>query len=198
MIRRIFIDLDDVCNTFTMYTLYSVGCPVSSTDYGDYPAECGYDIVAAANQLLGRPQFTVPAFWDAIPRGIWATVPPSLLFPWLVHAAEEIVGRENVCIATSPTKDPECLAGKLEWIHRHMPQWMWRQYAITPRKYLLARPDSLLIDDHPGNIDQFEAHGGRGVLVPRPWNSAYGNDPLQYVREQLGRHVSSHRLLRCS
>jgi hypothetical protein len=187
VIRRIFIDLDDVCNTFTMYALHVVGCPVGPIDYTDYPAECGYDIVAAANRLLGKPPFTINAFWDAIPREVWATVPQSAIFPWLIDFAEQLVGRENVCIATSPTKDPDCLAGKLEWIHRNLPPWMWRQYVVTPRKHLLARADSLLIDDHSENIQRFQTHGGACITVPRPWNSLYGHDPYEHIRRELCR-----------
>ncbi len=33
MIRRIFLDLDDTCNTLAMHVLEKVGCPVSPTDY---------------------------------------------------------------------------------------------------------------------------------------------------------------------
>jgi hypothetical protein len=186
VIRRIFIDLDDVCNVFTMYALRVVGCPVR-LDYSDYPAKCGYDIVAAANRLLGETRFTASSFWDAIPREVWATVLPSTLFPWLIHAAERLVGRENVCIATSPTKDPDCLAGKLEWIHCNMPSWMWRQYVVTPRKHLLARADSLLIDDYPENIQRFEQHGGICITVPRPWNCCCQCDPFEHVHRELCR-----------
>ena len=32
---RIFLDQDDVCNTFTMYALKRIGCKVSATDYAD-------------------------------------------------------------------------------------------------------------------------------------------------------------------
>ena len=95
-----------------------------------------------------------------------------------MEACAEAVGRENVCITTSPTKCPESLAGKLEWIHGHFPEWMHRQYAITPRKHLFARADSLLIDDHSENIERFEAHGGHAILVPRPWNPYHGIGPM--------------------
>jgi 5'(3')-deoxyribonucleotidase len=102
-----------------------------------------------------------------------------------LHLAARLVGQENVCIATSPTKCPESLAGKLDWIHRVMPPWMHRQYAITPRKHLLARPDALLIDDVEANIERFEAGGGRGVLVPRPWNRLRGQDPFEAIERQM-------------
>ena len=52
MIRRIFLDLDDACNTLAMHVLASVGCKVEPTNYQQYPREYGYDVVAAANYLL--------------------------------------------------------------------------------------------------------------------------------------------------
>jgi len=188
---RIFLDQDDVCNTFTMYALQRIGCKVSPTNYADYPP-VGYDIVAAANWLGGR-QYTVPDFWNSIGRQVWATVPESEVFPWLLEEAARSAGRENVCIATAPTKDPDCLAGKLEWIHRHFPAWMHRQYVLTPRKHFLAQPGAVLIDDNEENIHQFEAHGGMGILVPRPWNSAWGRKPLAYLKERLHSTVPSQQ-----
>ena len=191
---RIFLDQDDVCNTFTMYALQRIGCKVSATDYAEHPP-VGYDIVAAANRLGGW-QYTVPDFWDSISREVWATVPESEVFPWLLEEAARLAGRENVCIATAPTKDPDCLAGKLEWIHRHFPAWMHRQYVLTPRKHFLAQPGAVLIDDNEENVRQFEAHGGTGILVPRPWNSAWGKRPLAYLKEKLRGTVPSSRRLR--
>jgi hypothetical protein len=186
MIRRIFLDLDDTCNTLAMHVLAYVGCPVDPADYRQYPAAFSYDITAAANHLLGRERFNGPAhFWTAITRTAWAECPASEIFPWVLHLAARLVGQENVCIATSPTKCPESLAGKLDWIHRVMPPWMHRQYAITPRKHLLARPDALLIDDVEANIERFEAGGGRGVLVPRPWNRLRGQDPFEAIERQM-------------
>jgi hypothetical protein len=47
---------------------------------------------------------------------------------------------------------------------------MHRQYTITPRKYIAADGETLLIDDNFDNITAFRAHGGQGLLVPKPWN----------------------------
>ena len=186
MIRRIFLDLDDVCNTLGMHVLHEVGCKVSSDDYNEYPIQLGYGVHLAANYLLGYARYETPAaFWSIIDRKVWAECPTSEIFPWILLRAARLVGRENVCIATSPTKCPESLAGKLDWIHRVMPSWMHRQYAVTPRKHLFARPDSLLIDDTEANLDRFQEEGGQGILVPRPWNKRWGQDPFEAVDEQL-------------
>ena len=188
MIRRIFLDLDDVCNTMTMHLLRYVGCQVDPRDHAQYPSHIGYDISEAANFLLGRRRFAAPGdFWQAITRPVWAECPTSEIFPWVLHRAARLVSRENVCIATCPIKCPECLAGKLDWIHRYMPPWMHRQYAITPRKHFLARPDTLLIDDNADNINRFQAEGGHGVLVPAPWNKLWGTDPFEALESQMER-----------
>ena len=190
MIRRIFLDLDDVCNTLAPFVLHSLGCAIAPADYRAYPRQFGYDITKAANYMLGGPRYTPAALWASIPRSVWAEVPESDFFHWLLRACAEAVGRENVCIATSPTKCPESLAGKLEWIHAHCPRWMHRQYAITPRKHLFARPDSLLIDDYGQNADRFRALGGHAILVPRPWNDNWAFDPRGLLEEKLAAALS--------
>lgn len=185
VIRRIFLDLDDVCNTLAPFVLHSVGCDIGPSDYTRYPRAHGFNISDAANEMLNEAHYTPATLWASIPRAVWVKVPESDFFPWLLDACAKAVGRENVCIATSPTKDPECLAGKLEWIHDHFPEWMHRQYAITPRKHLFARPDSLLIDDYGDNVERFKAHGGHAITVPRPWNDEWASDPRSYLEEQL-------------
>lgn len=187
MIGRIYLDLDDVCNTLAPFVLNAVGCPIGPTDYASYPRQHGFNISDVANEMLGEARYTPSTLWASIPRSVWVKVPESDIFHWLLDTCAEAVGRENICIATSPTKDPECLAGKLEWIHDHFPEWMHRQFAITPRKHLFARPDSLLIDDCPANTTRFESCGGSAILVPRPWNDAWGHDPKTFLEENLGR-----------
>ena len=183
MIRRIFLDLDDVCNTLAPFVLHSVG--------GDLARSTIRTIRGASLQYLGRRQRHVGR--TAIHPGHALGVDPafnlmrgspnrtSFLGCWT--PAAQAVGRENVCIATRPQKNPDCLAGKLEWIHDHFPEWMHRQYAITPRKHLFARPDSLLIDDYSENIERFEAHGGHAITVPRPWNEHWALNPRRYLKE---------------
>ena len=169
-----------------MHVLYCVGCPVDPRDYRQHPAAFGYEIHEAANHLLGRRKFAnAGQFWSTITRTNWAECPSVRNLPLDFAAGRPAGRRENVCIATSPTKCPESLAGKLDWIHRVMPPWMHRQYAITPRKHLFARPDALLIDDLEANLERFQAGGGHGILVPRPWNRLRGTDPFEAIDEQL-------------
>lgn len=174
MIKRILLDLDDVCNRFTMSALWHVGCRVDPMDDRTHPGGGNYDVVAIANQLYGYERFTKQKFWDSFPQRFWATVPPSAEFPYLIGWCESLVGQENVCLLTSPTIDPDCLAGKLEWIHNFCPKWLHRQFLVGPRKRFCAHSEALLIDDADKNVDEFRDWGGRALLVPRPWNSAAG------------------------
>ena len=185
---RIFLDLDDVLNCCTMAALKYVGCPVDPYDYSVFNPAWGWNIVAAANALHpSRRQFTEATFWQSIKRDFWATVPPSCDIG-LIRDCAELVGCDNVCILSSPTLDPDCLAGKLEWIHAHLPSWFRRQFLIGPRKHFCARPDALLIDDRDKNVEDFRAHGGQAILMPRPWNTRHDHpNPGAYVSRILRR-----------
>ena len=195
MIRRIYLDLDDVCNTLSMYFLRLAGCNVSATDYGDLPTKGSADLAFAANELLGltgEDAYTRESFWDRFTREDWANVPETPEFPWLLEQCERLVGRENILIATSPTKDPECAAGKVDWIQEHFPSWMHRQYAITPRKWFFGHDrDSLLVDDNAENARLFVLNGGQALLVPRPWNEHRDCSTSLFLVEHFGRLLGS-------
>ena len=62
MIQRIFLDLDDTCNTLAMHVLACVGCKVRSTDYTQHPGEFRCD-------LMGRQGILRP--WN----GLWGQDP---------------------------------------------------------------------------------------------------------------------------
>lgn len=169
-INRIILDLDDVLNSCTMFLLHTLGCDVGPFDYDRYPAEVGYDMIGAWAKLCGRNKVDVPVFWEWISRRTWEMMPCSGQF-WLIDSAASLVGQDNVLIATSPTKSPDCLFGKYQWMENHLPDWMKRQYAITPRKHWFARPGVLLIDDCGPNCEAFTDLGGEAILLPRPWNT---------------------------
>jgi len=180
---RIFLDLDDVCNCFTLYALRQVGCIVGNHDYHLYNHHWGWDIVKAANHLHPDPRryFTKQSFWELIKREHWARVPWSMEFLPLLRRCIELVSQDNVCILSCPTLDPDCLAGKLEWIRDFMPKDMQRQYLIGPRKHFCASPNALLIDDSDDNVTAFRIHGGQAILMPRPWNSLWDRMSWRHV-----------------
>lgn len=172
MIRRIFIDLDGVLNRFQGWVFKRLGLDYDPLSYKQYPVEAGWDIVKAANIIAGEERWTTSAFWKSVTQDVWATVPLSDEAHWLLGHCEQLVGRDNIAILTSPTLAPDCAAGKVEWIQQYMPKWLQRQFFIGPKKRLIAAPDALLIDDSSDNIDEWVKAGGKGLIVPRPWNRA--------------------------
>lgn len=181
MIKTIFVDLDDVLNVFTMHALKWVGCDGTQ----GYNPEWGWDIVRAANALHPTRAFTPNQFWRALGRDCWSSAPKSEICDGLLNACADYVGRENVCILSSVTIDPECVAGKHEWVLSHLPRWMHRQFLFGTKKDVCAHPEALLIDDCDSNIVKFRAAGGHTITVPRPWNclNAYGTQ--NYVEATL-------------
>lgn len=89
-------------------------------------------------------------------------VPPEVWFdleeyPWTQDFVPYI---DFVC--TAPWDDLSC-AGKSAWIRTHLGleknQWM-----ICRSKWIIARSDRLLIDDHDKNCTRFVGAGGRAFL----------------------------------
>lgn len=169
---KIFLDLDDVLNRFTMHALAHVGCPVDVMDDSICDPALGFDLLARANARHPTRGFTYTEFWNMWDFNAWANIPVSSEFHFLLDSCEYLVGKENICILTAPiVTSPGCLGGKLAWIHNYLPKWLHNQYLIGPLKHYCARPDALLIDDADHNIDAWREHGGQAILVPRPWNS---------------------------
>lgn len=189
MIRRILLDIDDVCNNCTKYALQWACCPMDYDNFDTvYPRELGYDIVAVANRLLGFKRFDIKGFWNMIPQAYWASCPPTQHFEMILDLCADLVGRDHVCFLTGPTKDPGCLAGKLEWIGRYAPEWMHRQYLIGPRKQFAAMHEALLIDDNQVNTDSFCEWGGNALVFPRPWNKNWNLDAGEYITSEFARY----------
>jgi len=165
-----------------MPALAHVGCDIDPTSFNDFDPTWGFDILKAANALCPNWEpFTLASFWRAFGRKEWANFPVSDEFQWLLNSCKALVGRENIYILTTPILDPDCAAGKMEWIYKYCPKWLHRQYLIGPCKHMCARPNALLIDDSDENVNKFREHGGQALLVPRPWNSLHEVNTMKYL-----------------
>lgn len=93
----------------------------------------------------------------------------------------------QIYLLTTPMSNVESPTGRWSWIKNHMPVYYKCTIITQAPKHLLARPDTLLIDDKDENIDGFIEAGGRGLLVPRPWNRAHlqADRTVEVVREFL-------------
>jgi len=186
----IVLDLDDVLNTMTLPIMDQIfDCNIGPYEYNHFPWQVGYDIIAAVAQYHDEPELTPKAFWNTVPGSFWADAPKSHECDELVQLAGDLVGHENVSIATTPTKCPEAHGAKVEWINQNLPEWIHRQYFLTPRKWRLAQPGVILIDDHDDNCSRFEWRHGTSILFPRPWNPLHrlsaDGESMNYVRNEL-------------
>lgn len=183
---KIFLDLDDVLNKFTMWALRHVGCPVNDDlDYSQYDRDWGYDIVLAANELHSDRGFSKNEFWGCFGQDDWASVPPSDECLAILCAARAIVGTENVYILTRPVPYPGCLEGKRLWIKRYLPPEMEENYLIGKAKFVCSQPGHFLIDDVEKNVNDWRDANGSAVLFPRPWNFKWGVDPSRYISDMF-------------
>ena len=188
-IKKIVIDVDDVCNDFTLTALKLIGCGVikHSRDFSAYNTDWKFDILKAANALHPNKTFTLTSFWDHFESNDWADMPESEEFRPLLVMARKAVGKKNILISTSPIcgKDisckatTECMTGKYIWIREQ------RSFSIGPAKHFAADSETLLIDDCCENVKDFRRAGGKAILMPRPWNIAYCEDPLLFIQEEF-------------
>lgn len=200
MIKRIILDLDDVLNSLTMHILQHFGCNVGPFDYDLFPTDVGYDIIKACEVLGGSVPYKktdstyvpdVASFWNNVTAAnLWRTAPKSPQCDWLLNECIDIVGRDEVYIGTTPTKDPTSYGEKVHWIESNLPLWIHRQHAITPRKWCMGKPGVVLFDDHLDNCKNFESdlnNGGKSFLVPRPWNPDHSKNTnstlIKYLEE---------------
>ncbi len=168
-IDTIYLDLDDTLNTLSLFIARWAG--VEAHEYRQWWTD-QYGLVTALKQVGAvGPLVTDDEFWKSIPQSVWANCPVSSEFEELIDFSFRTVGQENVFIATLPTEYPSCHAGKAQWLRRVLPAPLNDQYVLCrPGKQMLSRPGAVLIDDNPNNVEAWNARGGQGILVPRPWN----------------------------
>lgn len=186
-IERIYLDIDDVLTDCTVEGLRHMG--VHDYKREDHP-DVGRKIEAALGHLIGV-EFTPKQFWQHFNRDWWANLRVTEWWMDLIYLAAQTVGRDEVYLLTTPTKCGDCHGGKFDWIERHVPDWLKRQYNITPRKRCCAYPGAVLIDDADENAEAFRTNKkpgpGHCILLPQPWNAAreHMGREIEYVTEQL-------------
>jgi len=165
---NILLDCDGVLADFVTGTICAHG--IRDFDHDDVDCWAYYE----------KWGLTAAQFWDKCSgREFWETLPP---YPWAVELYRKLSEIGEVTIVTSPPRDPEACTGKMNWL-RAVLGIDPGQVFVGSRKSLMARYDNILIDDHTGNTDPFEAHGGAVFLFPQPWNG-YANGTWQRVVER--------------
>lgn len=133
---------------------------------------------------------TKDEFWAPLDYNFWVNLPWTEEGYLLLSGVETIFG-DQVVLMTSPCDAPGGVEGKVKWIKKNLPRYS-KKFFVGPPKHLAAGPGKILIDDHEVNTDQFVTHGGRALLVPRPWNrrrmetDKHGNFQILSVLGELG------------
>ena len=117
-------------------------------------------------------------------KGFWENLQP---YPWLDELLD-VLNDYEVHICTSPgICDAETFHGKATWINKYLGSKFNKNFVLTPNKWMLAKPDRILIDDYDKQITPFKEAGGHTILFPQEWNSNSHNShrKIEYVKEKL-------------
>ena len=186
MINTVFLDMDGVLVNFLGGLHKSLNVPYS---YENYPYEKG-----KWNMLTDIKGFDdIPATFeqcnDCCTTSFWRHL------RWMPDGYDILTAVEykftpaQIYLLTTPMPNIESPTGKWLWVKNHMSMYYKRTIITQAPKHLLARPDTLLIDDKDENVDGFREAGGKALLVPRPWNRAHlqAGQTVEMVREFLER-----------
>jgi 5'(3')-deoxyribonucleotidase len=144
---------------------------------------------------LGQRPYKIESVWGITEEEFWEPTRTAAFWSELNWTAdgreilteiEELIGKKNIAILTSPTLDPNCVAGKIQWVIDNIPEYRPRTF-VGSRKEMLAHPGVVLIDDTDYKLDRFVKAGGQGILVPRPWNRNWSIEeaPVYYISRLL-------------
>jgi len=161
----IFLDMDGVLCDFVSAAFSAHGSTFNPQEYprGEFAIE----------SVLGC---TTKEFWrriDFAGEYFWEHLEP---YPWAEVLFRELQRVDEVIIATSPSRSPASYAGKQRWL-RYMGM-NGVQSMFGSRKYLMAKPGRVLVDDGEHNVTPWIREGGQAVLVPQPWNCADPTDDM--------------------
>ena len=145
------------------------------------------DFVGAINERMSIPKDTIPTKWAWVEdygftleqANDWCTIDFWANLEWMsnghdiIRLVTSIFKPEQIYLLTTPMPNPGSYTGKALWVQKHLPEYSKRLIITTAPKSLLAKPDTLLIDDKDENVEEFVKAGGYGILVNRPWNKGY-------------------------
>jgi len=191
MIKTVFLDVDDVLANFMKGLHKALNI---SYDYSNYPYEKGnWDILGYQIKSDDGSLITFDQCNDCCNTSFWQHL------EWM-HDGRDILRAimntldfhlETVYLLTTPMPNLESASGKMIWVNDNLPIYLKRTIITQAPKHLLARPDTLLIDDKNENVDGFREAGGKALLIPRPWNRAHlqADRTVEVVKEFLERII---------
>jgi 5'(3')-deoxyribonucleotidase len=179
-IHTILLDMDGVCCDFV-----SAACDVNGKKLEDlmplWPAGSGWNFF----ELWGT---TAEEFWSNINHSafFWSCLDEYDWYLVLVDLVKSFPA--EMVFSSSPSKCPTSHSGKATWL-RDQGFCPSKDAMLGSRKYLMANPGTILIDDSDKNCEDFRARGGHAIVFPQHWNSQHEKQDIRlaYVQEQLKR-----------
>lgn len=164
-IKNILLDLDGTLSDFFTDALWNLNKkfrPDNNLTAEEYRKAPTFNMAEKFGISQGE-------FWKTLESNqyFWCNMTP---FRWAKQLYDLLSQFAPVTILSSPSLNPRCIPDKLEWLNKHL-RIKSDQCIFGGRKHLLARPDSLLIDDYPKNTESFIQAGGKAVLIPSSWNT---------------------------
>jgi 5'(3')-deoxyribonucleotidase len=167
--KTILMDMDGVVSDFVGGVLQLFGHKPS--EKSNWPVG-ERNLAKGCSGIIGG-QVTGNEIWEHIDASedFWYNLEPIPEGFALWQMLDALTDRLYFC--TSPSFDPTCLSGKLQWMQKYFGR-QFRKYFIGADKHILATPDTVLIDDQEKNIEKFFEAGGNTILIPQPWNALNG------------------------
>jgi len=153
----VFLDLDGVLANFD-----KAACPILNVSYP--PSDWHWD----KGILDGFRKVDEKCNID-----FWINLDWMLDGKEILQVVESYFEPKNIYLLTAPMLNPGSGTGKMLWVKNHLPQYYEQLIITRAPKHLLAKPDTLLIDDKDENVEGFWDAGGKAILVPRHWNRFY-------------------------
>lgn len=177
---RILIDLD--C---TVVDFQRGACAVHGIDYHEFlqahvPGEYGTHLVFG--RIKGSPM-TQEQFWEPISADphFWLDLEP---LPWaqeLFALVKEVT--DDWEFVTSHSRCPTCVNQKEQWLLQHFGREASSRMTPCRRKYLMAKPGVILVDDNEQTCVEFAGEMGHSVVFPALHNSFHemAEHPMRWV-----------------
>jgi 5'(3')-deoxyribonucleotidase len=187
----IYLDMDGVCTDFASAGIRANGRDPAAV-LATWNQSCRGEFLPY--QVMGLDS---NEYWEAIAQqgeSFWINLQEYEWYPKLICSLWEI---GEVVFLTSGTYAPGSLSGKLIWL-QHRFGHDFQGYVFTAKKYLLASPWSILIDDYERNVTEFRQYGGKAILFPQIWNSnCMIHNQLEFTLESVKQFVNELRVPEC-
>jgi len=168
---KCFLDIDGVLTDFPTAMNAYLGLSIPVSKFNDI-------------DLVDELDMTIPELDAKLGKDFWEHLPWLPTGRAVLSTVEKYFGRDNICLFSFPSYNPEGATGKILWIRKNLPDYTNR-FLLGTLKYFCANSNAILIDDKEKNVREFKQNGGLAIQVPTQGNELKDCDVLDYLNERL-------------